>query len=601
MNIESMKKFINVATGRRPADLVIKSAKVVDVFNGELIGGDSDIAIVDGLIAGVGNYRGKEEIDGSGFYAAPGLIDSHIHIESSYLTPEEFGRLVAPHGTTTVIADPHEIVNVCGLEGYDYMRKAAEKTAIDILYALPSCVPATPFEHAGATVTAEDMEEPLKYDDTVSLGEFMNFVGILVNDEKCLKKIIAAREAGKVIDGHSPNLQGSDLNAYAGVGIINDHECSTVKEMRDRLAVGMYVLMRQGSACHNLSTLLGGLTSENERRVLLCSDDRQAATLISEGHMEEHLRMCVKAGVPAISAIRMATLNASECFHLNDRGAIAPGRRADIVLFRDLVNFDVAKVFVKGKEVASDGKYLLPFERVSSDSVMSSFHVKDFSADRLKISMNTPEVMTIGVIPGGVVTAKVPMDVRLDDNGYFVFDPAIDVAKVAVVERHHETGNVGVGFISGYGIKRGAIAVSIAHDSHNIIVAGVSDDEMAAAVEALIAQNGGMVLVLDGEVIASLPMPVGGIMSDQSGEWVAEHLRAFHQAAWDQLGISKDVEPVMTLTFMALPVIPSIKLTDMGLFDVMDFKFIPVDIYPKYKNIRETMFEDFKKRHGVKQ
>ncbi|MBP5292330.1 MAG: adenine deaminase, partial [Lachnospiraceae bacterium] len=547
----------------------------VDVFSGGLI--DGDIAIVNGTIAGVGSYSGEKEIDGEGMYAAPGLIDSHIHIESSYLTPEEFGRIALPHGTTTVIADPHEIVNVCGLEGLRYMQRAAEKTAMDIRYAMPSCVPATPFEHAGANIGADEMAEPLKEEGIASLGEFMNFVGVVNNDEDCLRKILAAKEAGKIIDGHSPNLDSKELNAYSAVGIRNDHECSTLKEMEDRISRGMYVIMRQGSACQDLDTLIAGVTPVNERRMLLCSDDRQAETLFTQGHMEEHLRKCVKAGLSAVSAIRMASLNASECFQLQDRGAIAPGRRADIVIFEDLVDFKPVKVFVQGVLAAEDGQYLLPFERADTSSVIGSFHVKDFSPERLKLKLGSNRVNTIGIIPGGVVTEKKVMDISLSSDGDFAYDSDIDVVKVAVVERHHETGNVGVGLLSGYGMQCGAIAVSIAHDSHNIIVAGVSNDEMAAAAEAIIRQGGGMVLVKDGKVLDSIPMPVAGIMCDQSGEWVAEHLRSFHNTAWKELGISRDVEPVMTLTFMALPVIPELKLTDMGLFDVMAFRFIEVE------------------------
>jgi adenine deaminase len=575
MDLKEMKTLVDVAAGRKKAELVIKNVKVVDVYSGGLI--DGDIAVVNGTIAGVGSYSGEREIDGEGMYAAPGLIDSHIHIESSYLTPEEFGRIALPHGTTTVIADPHEIVNVCGLEGLRYMQRAADKTAMDIRYAMPSCVPSTPFEHAGAVVGAEEMAEPLREERIASLGEFMNFVGVVNNDEECLRKILAAKDAGKVIDGHSPNLEGKELNAYSAVGILNDHECSTVKEMENRIARGMYVIIRQGSACHDLDTLIAGVTPANERRVLLCSDDRQAETLLTRGHMEEHLRKCVKAGLPAVSAIRMASLNASECFRLYDRGAITPGRRADIVIFKDLESFEAVKVFVKGELAAEDGRYLLPFERADTSAVIGSFHVKDFSSDRLKLRLGSSRVNTIGIIPGGVVTAKKVMDARLSEDGDFAFDPDIDVVKAAVIERHHKTGNVGVGLLSGYGMKRGAIAVSIAHDSHNIIVAGVSNDEMAAAAEAIIRQGGGMVLVEDGKVLDSIPMPVGGIMCDQSGEWVAERLRAFHETAWEKLGISRDVEPVMTLTFMALPVIPELKLTDMGLFDVMAFKFIGVE------------------------
>ena len=330
MKKEELKKLIDTAAGRIPADLVIKNCKVINVFSGKIVEGD--IAVSGGQIAGIGNYEGKEVVDAKGRYAAPGFIDSHIHIESSYVSPEEIGRLLVPHGGTTIIADPHEIVNVCGITGLDYMMEAAKGTALDIQYVLPSCVPATPFEHAGAVIGAPEMEEPIKRDGILGLGEFMNFPGVIGADDSVLDKLMVAKEEGKIIDGHGPGIVGNDLNAYAAARILADHECSTVEEMEDRLERGMYILLRQGSACHNLRPLLKGVTPENSRRCLLCSDDRQPKTILHEGHLDNHLRICVEEGLDAVTAIRMATLNAAECFGLKDRGAIAPGYRADIVL-----------------------------------------------------------------------------------------------------------------------------------------------------------------------------------------------------------------------------------------------------------------------------
>lgn len=575
MDTKKLKKLVDVAAGRIAADLVIKHCKVVDVYSGTVT--EQDIAICDGTIAGVGEYEGRQVFDAKGLFAAPGFIDSHIHIESSYVTPEEMGRLVVPYGTTTIIADPHEIVNVCGLTGLEYMLDAASETALDIQYMIPSCVPATPFEHSGAVIDAAAMEGPIKDPRILGMGEFMDFPGVVSGAPGAMEKLALARSVGKLVDGHSPGLSGNALNAYAATLIHTDHECSSVKEMQDRIARGMYVLLRQGSACHELSRLLKGITPYNSRRCLLCSDDRQPKTILENGHLDEHLRILVQAGIDPIVALQMASLNAAECFRLFDRGAIAPGLRADIVLLEDLQEFKARSVFIEGRLVAQDGAYLLPVHRHSIEAVRGGFQVKDFSRERLALKLRSDVVTTIDILPGGVVTGKGEARVKRDGLGCFVYDPALDVVKVAVVERHQNTGNVALGLLRGYGIKEGAVAISIAHDSHNIIVVGVSDDDMVCAVEALIAQNGGMVLVKDGKVVASMPMPVGGIVSDQSGEWVDAKLTELHEVAYDQLHVDPSVEPIMTLCFMSLAVIPEVKLTDMGLFDVTKFDFIPIE------------------------
>ena len=575
MNKNLLKKLIDVAAGRTPADLVIKNCQVVDVYNASLIQGD--IALCEGLIAGVGQYEGYSEVDANGQYAAPGFIDGHIHIESSYVSPEELGRLIVPHGTTTIISDPHEITNVCGLAGLEYMIEAAKGTALDIKWMLPSCVPATPFEHSGATVAADDMEPVMGRDEILGLGEFMNFPGVVGADNGVLDKLMVAVKNNKPIDGHSPGLAGNALNAYASASIHTDHECSTVAEMKDRLSRGMYVLMRQGSACHNLLDLLKAVTPLCSRRCVLCSDDCQPKTILSAGHLDNHLRMCASAGIDPIMAVQMASLNAAECYGLKDRGAIAPGLRADIVLMDNLTDFNVKKVFIAGREAAADGNYLLPVIKHDISATKGKFHVKDFSEDKLKLTIHSDKAHVITVMPGGVVTRKETAEIKRDKNGSFIYDPDKDIVKIAVVERHHHTGNVAVALLKGYGMKRGAIALSIAHDSHNIIVVGVSDDEMAFAVQKLIAQDGGIVIVKDQQVLESLPMPVAGLMSDQSGEWVNEKLTRVHQTAVNSLGVNDDLEPVMLLCFMALPVIPELKLTDMGLFDVNKFGFIDIE------------------------
>ena len=572
---EELKKLIDTAAGRIPADLVIKNCKVVNVFSGEITEGN--LAFSGGQIAGMGDYEGKTVIDAEGRYAAPGFIDSHIHIESSYVCPEELGRLLVPHGGTTIMADPHEIVNVCGIPGLDYMMKAAENTVLDVKYELPSCVPATPWEHSGAVIDAEAMKEPITREGIAGLGEFMNFPGVINAAESDLDKIMVAKEANKFIDGHGPGISDKELNAYSAAGIVGDHECSTVEEMKDRLERGMYILLRQGSACHNLRPLLKGLTPMNSRRCLLCSDDRQPKTMLHEGHLDNHLKICVEEGVDPVTAIRMATLNAAECFGLKDRGAIAPGYRADVVLLDDLKDFHVNRVFIEGALVAEEGEYLPEIKRYDISSVKGSVVVKDFSKEKFKMHLKSNKVNVIKILPGGVVTQKTTAEIKLDDQGEFVRDPEKDLVKVAVVERHQGTGNVACGFLEGYGIKEGAVALSVAHDSHNIIVVGVSDEEMEFAVNSLIKQEGGIVLVKEGKVIESMPMPIAGLMSDQSGEWVDQKLTDIHAKAYEELGICGDVEPVMTLCFMSLAVIPEVKLTDMGLFDVTTFSFIPVE------------------------
>ena len=572
---EALAHLIDVAAGRVPADTVIQNCKVIDVYSGEIVEGD--IALCDGKIVGIGRYEGRETVDAQGLYAAPGFIDSHIHIESSYVSPEEISRLLVPHGGTTIIADPHEIVNVCGLRGLDYMIEAAEGTALDIKYMLPSCVPATPFEHSGAVIDAAAMQAPIDRPEILGLGEFMNFPGVIGADGPTLDKLVLAQRHGKVVDGHAPAVNGKDLNAYACTGILADHECATVEEMHERIRCGMYVMLREGSACHNLRTMLKGVTPGNAHRCVLCSDDRQPKTMLHEGHLDNHLRICVEEGLDPITAIQMATLNAAQCFRLYDRGAIAPGKRADIVLLEDLKDFRVRKVWTAGKLTAEDGRYLPEVRHTDISAVKGSVIVKDFSADKLKMHLTSGHVNVIGILPGGVVTQKQTADVQLDEEGNFVRDPAADLVKVAVVERHQSTGNVAAGFLRGYGIQSGAVALSIAHDSHNIIVVGVSDEEMAFAVEQLRTQEGGIVLVKNEKVLESMPMPIAGLMSDQSGEWVDKKLTSIHEKAYHELGVNADVEPVMTLCFMSLAVIPEVKLTDMGLFDVAKFSFIPVE------------------------
>ncbi len=566
-----------VAQGQEPGDTVITNCQIINVYNQTITTGD--IAIADGVIVGIGGpYEGNETIDGTGLYAAPGLIESHIHIESSYTSPEEFGRLIVPLGTTTIVADPHEIVNVCGREGLDYMLRAAARTALDIQYMVPSCVPATPFDHSGATISAADIADILQDKRILGVGEFMNAPGVIHAVPDVLDKIVAAWEGKKPIDGHSPGLTGKALQAYVSARILTDHECFTVDDVKERIALGMYVLLRNGSACHDLPRLVEAVTPATLRRFLLCSDDLHPKTIFQKGHLNEHLRICVANGLTPVQALTMATLNAAECYHLDDRGALAPGKRADIVLFRNLEDFAVAKTFIQGKLVAADGQYLLPVERESIAPVAGSVHIGDFSVDKLRLHLQKGHVRTIDILPGGVVTEKGEATVAIDKTGDFVFDPAIDIVKVAVVERHHDTGCVGVGFLRGYGLKRGAVAVSIAHDSHNIIVVGANNDDMALAVTTLRHIGGGMAVVLNGQVLASLALPIAGLMSDQDAKTVDDAMEIIYAKAHMELGVSPAVDVIMTLAFMTLPVIPKLKLLDTGLFDVESFSFVPVEL-----------------------
>ncbi|OUQ31287.1 adenine deaminase [Ligilactobacillus salivarius] len=573
MEKQKLIKLIDVAAGRKKADLVLKNAKIVDVFQAKILIGD--IAISDGYIAGIGgSYQGVEERNYTGKYVAPGFIEAHIHIESSYVSPEEFSRVFIPRGTTTILADPHEIVNVAGLKGLDYMVNAAKNAKMDIRYMMPPCVPATNFETSGADLYADDMEDALKTGKVDGLAELMNFPGVINADDKMIDEILMAKKYGARIDGHAPQVVGKDLNAYIAAGPANDHECSTLEEAEERLARGMYLLLREGSVTQDLRKLLPIVNTANSRRCLLSGDDVQAKTAINKGHLDNNIRICIDEGLNPITAIQMATLNPAEYCGLNDRGAIAPGRRADMVVFESLEDFAVEETYILGEKLSQGNEYLGEVNYYPIDSVESSMHVKDFTREKLQLHLNSDKVRAIGVVPGEVLTTEEHVTVKRDGDGNFVYNDHEDVTKIVVVERHHNTGNVNVNLLSGYGIKAGAIAISIGHDSHNIIATGTNDDDIFMAVNELIKQEGGAVVVKDEKAISRMELKIAGLMCNLPAEKMIAQQDALDEAVHEELGVPDNVNPVMTLSFMPLAVIPKLKITDKGLVDVEKNAFV---------------------------
>ena len=573
MEKQKLIKLIDVAAGRKKADLVLKNAKIVDVFQAKILIGD--IAISDGYIAGIGgSYQGVEERNYTGKYVAPGFIEAHIHIESSYVSPEEFSRVFIPRGTTTILADPHEIVNVAGLKGLDYMVNAAKNAKMDIRYMMPPCVPATNFETSGADLYADDMEDALKTGEVDGLAELMNFPGVINADDKMIDEILMAKKYGARIDGHAPQVVGKDLNAYIAAGPANDHECSTLEEAEERLARGMYLLLREGSVTQDLRKLLPIVNTANSRRCLLSGDDVQAKTAINKGHLDNSIRICIDEGLNPITAIQMATLNPAEYCGLNDRGAIAPGRRADMVVFESLEDFAVEETYILGEKLSQGNEYLGEVNYYPIDSVESSMHVKDFTRKKLRLHLNSDKIRAIGVVPGEVLTTEEHVTVKRDGDGNFVYNDQEDVTKIVVVERHHNTGNVNVNLLSGYGIKAGAIAISIGHDSHNIIATGTNDDDIFMAVNELIKQEGGAVVVKDEKVISRMELKIAGLMCNLPAKKMIAQQDALDEAVHEELGVPDNVNPVMTLSFMPLAVIPKLKITDKGLVDVEKNAFV---------------------------
>ncbi|MFO7850242.1 MAG: adenine deaminase [Spirochaetia bacterium] len=573
---EILSRRIDVATGRKNAELVLKNAKIVNVFSHEIIEGS--LAIDRGVIVGTGAYTGEKEVDMMGRYLIPGLLDAHVHIESSLSTPGQFAKAVVPHGTTGLIADPHEIANVKGKEGIRFMIESSTHIPLKVRYMIPSCVPATDFEHAGAEIDSHTIEELMGEDRVIGLGEMMDYPSLLNKDEEVLEKLMTAHRRGSMIDGHGPMLLGRDLNAYAAAGIRSDHESSTLEEMRERLRVGMYCLIRQGSAAQNLPDLISGVRPENSRRCMFCTDDRHPEDVIAEGHIDNHLRMAVERGIDPVTAVQMATLNTAEAYGLKTVGALAPGYDADIAVVEDLKNFRVHSVYIDGKKAAESGTALFSVPEVDISPVTDTVRVKEFGKDQFALSISSGIARVMRLHPNSLLTEEAVRKVHTDGSGNFVRHPKLDILKIAVIERHRASGNIGVALVENYKLGRGAIASTIAHDSHNIIVIGENDRDMYAAVQELIRVGGGITLVEGGEVLDTLPLPIAGLMSDRSIEEISGKLRSMYKTAFDRLGVNSLLDPFMTLSFLALPVIPELKLTDMGLFDARSFTFTEVSV-----------------------
>ncbi len=574
MTKEKAIALIETAMGRKDADLVIRNAEIIDVYSRSSF--RADVYITEGTIVGFdGERRARNEYDAKGKYLVPGFIDAHCHIESSHLSPAEFSNTVIPYGTTTVIADPHEICNVCGLDGLDYMLKASEDIPLSVFFMFPSCVPATPFEHSGAILEAGDMERYIDNPRILGLGEMMNYPGVANADDSVMEKLNAAYRRGKNIDGHAPSITGQGLDGYIAAGISTDHECESAEELQEKIRKGMYVMLRQGTACRNVLQLLPGVNEGNWRRILFCTDDRQPQTIKEEGAVNHGVSLAVQHGLDPYTAIAAATLNAAECYGLKDRGAIAPGKKADFFLTESISEGIVPdEVFIDGVLAAAGGTIMKKAGHAEPVNVRGRMDVKDFSKEKLSFRPGSDHVRVIDIIPGGVVTGAGEAYIKRSNDGEWIHDSSCDILKLAVIERHHGTGNSAVALIRGYGMKHGAVATSIAHDSHNIIVIGDNDDDMAAAVQHLIAIGGGITMFKDGKELGTHVLEIAGLMTDDSMEDVVRCLESMHETAEKELGVNKDIDPFMTLCFMALPVIPSYKLTDCGLFDVNSFTFV---------------------------
>ena len=569
--MSKLEKIIKVARGTEKADLVIKNANIINVLSEEIH--KSDIAICDGIIAGIGkDYEGKKEIDAKGAYVCPAFIDGHVHLESSMLLPHEFAKAVVPCGTTTVITDPHEISNVLGLHGISYMHEAVKNLPLNVYTMLPSCVPATPYETSGFDLNSYDLALLIDSPWVLGIAEMMNYSGLLNLDKNVLAKLDLAKSKGKRIDGHAPFLSGKDLCAYAASGVKSDHECTNPEEAIEKIRLGMYIMIREGTAAKDLDALIPVLKEKNTRKCMFVTDDRHPKDL--KVHINDMVRRAVEAGVDVIKAVQIGSLNTAEYFGLKNQGAIAPGYRADLLILPDLKSFKPDVVIKDGKVVAEKGELLKSFAKFEKPSVRSSINVRWIEKKDFRIKGTSKFVNTIEIIPHQLVTKSSVCEAKFE-NGLLNSNTETDTLKILVMERHRATGNIGKGFVKGFNLKKGAIASTVAHDSHNMIIVGTNDLDMYTAAVELVKMQGGKVVVNDGKVIAKLPLPIAGLISDKDFDYVVDHCEELNKAV-KELGCTLD-DAFMTMSFLSLPVIPELKITDKGLFSTKKWDFVKIN------------------------
>lgn len=561
--LAAKQRIIAVAAGREKADLVLKNAKYLNVFSNEFLCGD--IAVANGLIAGVGKYDGKTKIDVSGKLVLPGFIDAHIHLESSMVTPAEFAKAVVAHGTTTVITDPHEITNVMGIDGVGYMIQASQNLPIDVHFMMPSCVPATEIDESGAELDCKDIDLYLDNKKVLGLAEMMNYVGVINGDKNVLSKIVTSQAHHKKIDGHAPELSGNDLNAYIAAGVYSDHECSTFENALEKLRKGQFIMIREGTAAHNLKALMPLLTQQYYSRCMFATDDKHPSDLLYGGHIDYIVKQALKNGADPIVALKTATHHAARYFLLNNKGAIASGYLADIVVVDNLEDFNVETVFKRGKLVF-DGEvkdFSAPtVDEKLAEKCFDTFHLDSVTPSSFKVD---GKLGLIGLVGGELLTRNLGTADKIDVEN--------DILKIACIERHKGTNHIGVGYVKGYSLKSGAVATSVAHDSHNIITVGCNDDDIAVAVNAIKDSKGGIAVVENGKIKALLELPIAGLMSDEPLTTVNEKLENAKSSAYE-LGADKSIDPFMTLSFLSLPVIPSLRITTKGVFDAENWKML---------------------------